>query len=99
MQLSKANNYSDSEINANTLSNLAGMNRVTFYGRMKQLNQENPGEFIRKYRLKKAAGLIKEGGKTINEICTEAGFQSLSHFRKSFKEEFGVIPSKFIDAV
>ncbi|WP_346857712.1 response regulator [uncultured Draconibacterium sp.] len=89
------NNYSDPEFNADTFSNSIGMSRVTFYRRMKKLNQENPGEFIRKYRLKKASNLLKEGGKPINEICTEVGFQSLSNFRKSFKEEYGVIPSKY----
>ncbi len=88
-------NYSDPEFNADTLSNLIGMSRVTFYRKMKRLNQENPGEFIRKYRLKKAATLLKEGSKTVGAISTEIGFQSLSHFRKSFKEEFGQTPSQY----
>ncbi|MGQ8337206.1 response regulator [Sunxiuqinia sp. A32] len=91
------NNYSYPEFNADALSNLIGMSRVTFYRRMKKLNQGNPGEFIRKYRLRKASNLIKEGGIAISEICSEVGFQSLPHFRKCFKEEFGVIPSKFSD--
>jgi len=88
-------NYPDPDFNADTFSNLIGMSRVTLYRRMKKLNQENPGEFIRKYRLKKASNLLKEGGKTINEICSEVGFQSLPHFRKCFKEEFGMMPSKY----
>ncbi|MCK3683613.1 response regulator [Maribellus sp. YY47] len=87
--------YSDPEFNSDTLSTMVGMSRVTFYRKMKKLEYESPGEFIRKYRLKKAASLIKEGNKTVNEICNEVGFQSLSHFRKSFKEEYKVLPSKF----
>jgi AraC-like DNA-binding protein len=90
-----ASNYSDPEFNADVLSNMVGMSRVTFYRKMKKLDQDNPGEFIRKYRLKRSAEMIKEGAKNISEICTEVGFQSLPHFRKCFKEEFGVIPSKF----
>ncbi len=92
-----ASNYSDPEFNADVLSNMIGMSRVTFYRKMKKLDQDNPGEFIRKYRLKRAAELIKEDAKTISEICSEVGFQSLPQFRKSFKREFGVIPSKFSD--
>ena len=89
------NNYSDPEFNADTFSSLIGMSRVTFYRRMKKLNQENPGEFIRKYRLKKASNLIKEGSKTISEIASEVGFQSLPHFRKCFKKEYGTTPSEY----
>ena len=89
------NNYPDPVFNADTLSNMVGMSRVTLYRKMKQLGQESPGEFIRKYRLKKAANLMKEGSKAINEICMEVGFQSLSHFRKSFKEEYGSTPLKY----
>ncbi len=90
-----ANNYSDPEFNADVLSNMVGMSRVTFYRKMKKLDQDNPGEFIRKYRLKKAALLVKEGNKSINEICSEVGFQSISNFRKSFTDEYGVTPSKY----
>ena len=89
------NNFSNPEFNADALSSLIGMSRVTFYRHMKRLNQGNPGEFIRKYRLKKASGFIKEGGKTIGEICTEVGFLSLPHFRKCFKDEFGTTPSEY----
>ena len=88
-------NFSDPEFNADTFSSLIGMSRVTFYRRMKKLKQENPGEFIRKYRLKKASNLIKEGSKTISEIASEVGFQSLPHFRKCFKEEYGTTPSEY----
>ena len=89
------NNYTDPEFNADTLSNLLGMSRVTFYRKMKKLEHDNPGKLIQKYRLSKAATLIKEGSKSISEICIEVGFQSSSNFRKSFKEEYGFIPSKY----
>ncbi len=90
-----ANNYTDPEFNADTLSKLIGMSRVTFYRKMKNLEYDNPGKLIQKYRLSKAAGLVKEESKPINEICIEVGFQSLSNFRKSFKEEYGLLPSKY----
>ena len=90
-------NYSNPEFNADQLSNELGMSRVTFYRKMKRLNQEGPGELIRKYRLKKAVKMINDGNITINEICIEVGFQSLSHFRKSFKDEYGALPSKYME--
>lgn len=90
-------NYSNPSFNADELSNELGMSRVTFYRKMRKLDQEGPGEMIRKYRLKKALKMIDEGNRTINEICIEVGFQSLSHFRKSFKEKYGVLPSKYME--
>jgi len=90
-----ANNYSNPEFNTETLAGLVGMSRVTFYRRIKNMDHENPGKLIQKYRLNRASELVKEGSKSINEICIEVGFQSLSNFRKSFKEEFGLIPSKY----
>ena len=88
-------NLSNSNYTADDLSAELGMSRVTFYRKMKTIHGEAPGEFIRKYRLRRAATLILENNKTIGEIGNEVGFQSLSHFRKSFKEEFGVVPSNY----
>jgi AraC-like DNA-binding protein len=90
-------NYTNPEFNAEQLSNELGMSRVTFYRKMKKLNQEGPGELIRKYRLKKAVKMMDEGSGIINDICIEVGFQSLSHFRKSFKDEYGALPSKYME--
>lgn len=89
-------NCSNPEFNADVLAELMGMSRVSFYRKLKKIQEEGPGEFIRKYRMKKAVQLIREGNKPISEISSEVGFLSLSHFRKSFKEEYGVSPSKFI---
>ncbi|MFV0376069.1 MAG: ATP-binding protein [Mangrovibacterium sp.] len=88
-------NYTNPEFNADVLAELLGMSRVSFYRKLKKIQEEGPGEFIRKYRLKKAVQLIREGNKSISEISTDIGFLSLSHFRKSFSEEYGVSPSKF----
>ncbi|RKD90325.1 hybrid sensor histidine kinase/response regulator transcription factor [Mangrovibacterium diazotrophicum] len=88
-------NFGNPDFNADILADLLNMSRVTFYRKMKKLHGEGPGEFIRKYRLQKAATLLQNGTKTISEVSTEVGFQSVSHFRKSFKEGYGVSPSKF----
>jgi len=88
-------NFGNPDFNADILADLLNMSRVTFYRKMKKLNNEGPGEFIRKYRLQKAAVLLQSGTKTISEVSTEVGFQSISHFRKSFKDHYGVSPSKF----
>ncbi|MCW0483942.1 hybrid sensor histidine kinase/response regulator transcription factor [Gaoshiqia sediminis] len=87
--------YSDQDFSIDNLSSEMGMSRVTFYRKIKKISGEGPGEFIRKFRMQKAATLLRENSKTIEEVCSDVGFQSLPHFRKNFKQEFGVLPSKY----
>jgi signal transduction histidine kinase/ligand-binding sensor domain-containing protein/AraC-like DNA-binding protein len=89
-------NLSDPGFSMDKLSAALCMSRVTYYRKMKDITGEGPGEFIRKYRLKRAAQMLRNDQKTINQVCAEVGFQSSSHFRQSFKEEFGVLPSEYV---
>lgn len=51
-------------------------------------------EYLRKLRLNHAARLIREGA-GISEAAFRSGFNDLVYFRKCFKNEFGVAPSKY----
>jgi DNA-binding response OmpR family regulator len=50
---------------------------------------------IRIVRLKKAAELLVNFNSMISEIVEKVGFNSFAYFTKSFKEYFGVTPSKY----
>ena len=54
-----------------------------------------PNDYIRVYKLKKAARLIIEGEYRINEICYLVGFNNASYFSKCFHKQFGKLPSEF----
>nr|HPR61788.1 helix-turn-helix transcriptional regulator [Prolixibacteraceae bacterium] len=54
----------------------------------------SPAEYIRKVRLRKAHSLLRAGNLSIAQISEQSGFQSVSHFRKAFKGEFGKTPSE-----
>lgn len=54
-----------------------------------------PGEFLRTYRLKRAAQMILENKLSITQITFEVGFSSPSHFSKAFKQQFNCLPSEF----
>lgn len=70
------------------------MSHSTFYRKIKSLTGMSGIEYLRKLRLNHAARLIREGA-GISEAAFRSGFNDLVYFRKCFKNEFGVAPSKY----
>jgi AraC family transcriptional regulator, exoenzyme S synthesis regulatory protein ExsA len=52
-----------------------------------------PGKWLLEQRLNRALTLLNMDHKTINESAFESGFESASHFSRSFKQRFGFSPS------
>jgi AraC-like DNA-binding protein len=69
------------------------MSRPTMHRKIKALTDQSTTEFIRNYRLQKAANLLKNKTGTVSEIAYQVGFDNLSYFSKSFQEKFGKLPS------
>jgi parallel beta-helix repeat protein len=72
-----------------------GMSRMQLHRKIKALTDYSPHQFIRFIRLKKAAELLNKGTGNVTEIAYDVGFNSLSHFAKAFREQFGKSPSEF----
>ncbi|HEY3390021.1 MAG TPA: helix-turn-helix domain-containing protein, partial [Prolixibacteraceae bacterium] len=60
------------------------------------LTGKPPLEFIRSLRLKRAALLLTKSQMNVSEIAFQVGFNDPKYFSKHFKNEFGVLPSKYI---
>jgi signal transduction histidine kinase/DNA-binding response OmpR family regulator len=90
-------NMDNSNFSVDMLSNLMLVSRVTLYKRIVALTGKTPLEFIKSYRLKRAAQLLGQGKLTVSQICYKVGFKTTKNFVKSFKEEFDVLPSKYAD--
>ena len=73
-----------------------GMSRMQLHRKIKALTDYSPHQFIRFIRLKKAAELLNKGTGNVTEIAYDVGFNSLSHFAKTFREQFGKSPSDYI---
>ncbi len=84
--------YSDPLFNIEKLSEQVYMSRSTFYRKFSGLTGMGPADYLRKIRLKKATVLLNQQTIPISQIAENIGFQSAAHFRKCFKEEFGVTP-------
>jgi AraC-like DNA-binding protein len=72
-----------------------GISRSHLHRRLKSLTNRSTTDFIRSFRLKKAAELLIQRVATVSEIAYDTGFNNLSYFTCCFKKEFGVVPSEY----
>jgi len=85
----------DTEYNVERIASALSMSRSNLQRKIKGLSDMTPNDYIRIYRLKKAAKLITSGEYRINEVCYLVGFNSPSYFAKCFKKQFGALPKDF----
>ncbi|MFQ5651673.1 MAG: ATP-binding protein [bacterium] len=71
------------------------LSRMQLHRKLRALTNQTTGEFIRTMRLRRAAQLLRQKSGTVTEIAYEVGFNSLSHFARSFKALFGQLPSEY----
>ena len=89
-------NISDSDFTIESLTDKLFISRSNLQRKLKSLCGYTPGEYLRTYRLKKAAQLLLEDGMRINEVSYEMGFSSPSYFTKCFVKQFGMLPKDFV---
>jgi signal transduction histidine kinase/DNA-binding response OmpR family regulator/ligand-binding sensor domain-containing protein len=88
-------NISDPEFNIDQLCRILDMSQPTLYRKIHALTGESPTDFIRSFRLKRGAELLKENFGTVLEVAFEVGFSSASYFTKCFKRKFHYLPSTY----
>lgn len=71
-----------------------GYSRSSIQKKIKSLTGKTTSQLIREFRLEKARQLIQQDSGFLSEIAMAVGFNSLSYFSNSYKEYFGVPPSK-----
>lgn len=89
-------NYTQPEFNVENFSLASAMSPSQLRRKMTVLFSKSPNEFIRSYRLQKAAKRIIEEGANVSEAAFASGFNSLPYFTKCFQKEFGKLPSDLI---
>lgn len=89
-------NIAETEFSVEDLSKALFMSRVALYKKLLSLTGKAPLDFIRIIRMKRAAQLMKKTQMSVSEIAYEVGFNNPKYFTKSFKKEFGKLPSEYI---
>ena len=72
------------------------MSHSTFYRKVKALTGLTAKEYIRKFRLQHCYHLLECGEYNVNQAAMMTGFNQMAHFRETFKNEFGILPSEVI---
>ena len=72
-----------------------GMSQSQLVRKLKALTGQTAVEYLRNYRLERAAERLKGGDSRVSEVAFEVGFESLSYFSRSFQDKYGVNPSLY----
>jgi len=89
-------NISDSDLDIENFATKVGVSRMQLYRKLHALTDMTVKEFIRHIRLQRAAQMLIQHKMNVSEVAYEVGFKDLSHFRKCFKQEFGMNATEFM---
>ena len=89
-------NLSNADIDVLQIASTLAMSRRTLYSKVKALTGQSVVEFIRNYRLRKAAPILAEEDISISMVMDRVGIDNASYFSRIFKKEFGESPSEFV---
>lgn len=92
------NNMSNPQFGVDQMADLMGLSRASLHRKLKAITGFPPSEFIRNIRLRKAAALLASQADSVTQIGIAVGFEDQSYFSKSFKKQFGVPPSEYLQA-
>ena len=90
-------NIDEPDLDIEKFASEIGVSRMQLYRKIDALTEMTVKEFVRSIRLKRAAQMLVQKKLNISEIAYAVGFRDLSHFRKCFKQEFGMSASEYVD--
>jgi len=86
----------DPDFGPEALAEAASLSYHQLYRSLRDELGTTPTRYIRTVRAECAAALLKQGAGSVTEIAYAVGFESLSYFRRAFKERFEATPSDFL---
>ena len=83
----------DDQFGVEHLAREVGFSVSQLERKLTAITGQHPNEFIRAIRLERARQLLERRAGTVSEVAFEVGFNSLSHFARSYRRKFGFSPS------
>lgn len=71
------------------------VSRALLFTKIKALTNFTPKNFLKSFRLKRAAQLLESGKLNVSEVAYQVGFKEPKYFSKVFHKEYGCSPSEY----
>ncbi|NIJ50945.1 AraC family transcriptional regulator [Dyadobacter arcticus] len=88
------NSYYLKPLTLNELARMSGRSLSAFKRDFQEEFKTSPASWLKNKRLDYADFLLRNSTRNVSEISTEIGYESVSHFIKTYKEKFSVTPKK-----
>ena len=90
-------NISDPDLDIERFASEIGVSRMQLYRKLNALTEMTVKEFVRNIRLKRAAQMLVQKKLNVSEVAYAVGFKDLSHFRKCFRQQFGMNATEYVE--
>lgn len=87
--------YAKSDLTVSDIASFLKISDTQLRRKLKSISGYSTNEFIRKYRLEKAAQMLGVNASSVSEVAYAVGFENLSYFSKVFQAEYGCLPSEY----
>ena len=88
-------NIENPSFNIEQFAQELAVSRALLFTKIKALTNHTPKNFLKSFRLKRAAQLLKTRKLNVSEVAYRVGFNAPKYFSKVFQKEFGCTPSEF----
>ena len=77
------------------LAELCGLDTDVFRRSFEATTHQSPRQWVLRRRLDAAAGHLRSSMDTVAEIANRCGFADQSHLTRTFKQQYGITPSRY----
>jgi transcriptional regulator GlxA family with amidase domain len=82
-------------LDVRTLARIAHVSEAHFIRTFRATFGETPHRYLQRRRVERAMALLREGDRSVTEICFAVGFASLGTFSRTFRDIGGESPSEY----
>ncbi|NNF34459.1 MAG: response regulator [Saprospiraceae bacterium] len=88
------NNMDNEYFSVEDIGREVGFSRSQLHRKLKAIINKSANQLIIEIRMNEAKRMLEHKTGTVSEIAFSVGYSNLPYFTKSFKKQFGVLPSK-----
>ncbi len=92
-------NLANTEFDSEAFAKEMFVSRSQLHRKLMAITGQPPGEFLRSFRLKRAAQMLLEKRLSVTQVAFEVGFNNPPYFTKAFRQQFGCLPSEFTSKI